>query len=342
MKAAVLGAGSIGKGNSVYLASSGCDVTLWDRKEDRLSPIRNGITASGQREGLFRIPVTRELPEALQNADLILVCTIASGHRPVAEAMKGHLPEGADIIVTNCCWGAVEFRQILGEEADRKHVRISETAGQLILCSSPSPDAVFLKTIKKEVFLACTDPRETDAVLERIAPFYPRFSKASSVLDTSLNNTNMICHGPMALYSFSRLENGEDYLLFRTAATRRVCSVMDKIDAERVRVMEKCGIPVLTNLEILNSFWPDKRDSVYDVLHMTKAYSVTKGPATAEHRFITEDMPFGLVPVVQLGKRFGVPTPSLETVVSALSLVMDTDYFSMGPDLSKLDLKKYL
>lgn len=198
MKFAILGAGNTGKAYSAFLSHGGHQVLLYDRSQERLAPVQaRGISATGVVEGRFPVPVTTQL-EDCGDSDVILVCTVAAGHRPLAAGLRGVLRPGQIILVTNCCWGAVEFDMELGAEAERKGCPIGETGGQLILCSSPAPDAVYLKTVKKSMGLACVRPGDTAGVLERLAPVFPQLCPAANVLETSLNNSNPISHGPLA------------------------------------------------------------------------------------------------------------------------------------------------
>ena len=341
MKFAILGAGNTGKAYSAFLTHHGHQVLLYDRSPSRLEPIRKqGLTATGVVEGTFSVPVTESL-EQCGGCDVILVCTVAAGHRPLAAGLKGLLRPGQVILVTNCCWGAVEFDQELGQEAQEKGCAICETGGQLILCNSPSASEVFLKTVKEQVSLSCVRPSQLGQVLDLLSPVFPQFRPASNVLETSLNQANPISHGPLALFNITRIENGEDFLLFGTGATPKVTAFMEKIDRERVAVVTACGLPAPTELEMLNSFWPQPQASIYDVLHNTKAYSVTKGPKSLDHRYFTEDLPYGLVPYIRLGKKLGIPTPCLEALVTVLGIYMDEDYLSQGPEVESLDLARY-
>ena len=248
MKFAILGAGNTGKAYSAFLSHGGHQVLLYDRSQERLAPIQaRGISATGVVEGRFPVPVTTQL-EDCGDSDVILVCTVAAGHRPLAAGLGGVLRPGQIILVTNCCWGAVEFDMELGAEAERKGCPIGETGGQLILCSSPAPDAVYLKTVKKSMGLACVRPGDTAGVLERLAPVFPQLCPAANVLETSLNNSNPISHGPLALFNITRMENGEDFLLFGTGVTPRVARFMEKIDRERVAVVRACGVSAPTEL----------------------------------------------------------------------------------------------
>lgn len=343
MKIAILGAGNTGKAYSVFLTQLGHEVVLYDRSADRLEPLlQNGVTATGHIEGFFPVSSTSNLAEAVHACRLILICTVAAGHRPLAAALRGLLEQGQNILITNGCWGAVEFDLELAQEAAAKDCTISETNGQLILCSSPAPDAIYLKTIKRQVSFSCTRPSKNQELLKFYHPLFPQLCPASSVLYTSLNNSNPISHGPLALFNLTRMENGEDYLLFGTGATKRVARFMERIDEERVRVVRACGIESPTQLEMLNAFWPEKQTSLYDVFHKTAAYSVTKGPTSLNHRFLTEDLPYGLVPYLRLGKRFGIETPILSALVQMFGLYMETDYLSQGPELKMLDFSQFL
>lgn len=342
MKFLILGAGNTGKAYSAYLLSKGQEVTLYDRSLERLSSLRTqNLKASGVVSGEFSPALTNCL-DCAKDSDVILVCTVAEGHRPLALALKGALAPGQLLLVTNGCWGAVEFDQVLGEEADRKGCVLAETGGQLILCSSPAPEEVYLKTVKQTMTLSCVHPQQTAAVCSRLKEIFPQFVPGDSVLDTSLNNSNPMIHAPLVLFNATRLENGEDYLLFGTGVTEKVARFVEHMDAERVAVVKACGVPPRTELEMLNAFWPEKQPTLLDVLHKTPAYQVTKGPKTLNHRYLSEDLPFGLAPVLVLARRFGIDTPYMEALVHMLGLYMGVDFLTLAPDLSTVDLARYL
>ncbi len=101
-------------------------------------------------------------------------------------------------------------------------------------------------------------------------------------------------------------------------------------------------MPVHSELELLNSFWPEPQGSLYNVLHKTPSYQVTRGPKTLNHRYFTEDLPYGLVPYLILGRRLGVDTPVLASLIHLLSVYMQEDYQAQGPDLMGLQLSRYL
>lgn len=342
MRFCIIGAGNTGKAYAAYLSQLGHDIILYDRDQKRLEPIRqNGLNASGQVEGHFTPFVTHNLPDAIAGRDCLLLCTVASGHLPVAQALSGYLEKSQKILVTNGCWGAVEFDMALGKEAAAKGGSIAETGGQLLLCSSPDPSSIFVKTVKKSIQAACTRPSQTAAMLEQLSTAFPQLTPAGNVLETSLNNSNPIIHGPLALCNFTRMENGEAYALFGDGLTRHVAMLAEALDGERVEIMRACGVQPQTCLELLNASWPKPEASIYNVFHNNPSYTVTRGPKTLNHRYLTEDLPYGLVPLAKLARKYRVKTPCLDSLLFLFSTLMDTDYLESGPDILSADLETY-
>ena len=56
------------------------------------------------------------------------------------------------------------------------------------------------------------------------------------------------------------------------------------------------------------------------------------------NRYLTEDCPNGLVPWSELGKLCGVPTPTMDAVISIYSLVHERNWRGTGIDLDRLGL----
>ncbi len=351
MEIVIIGAGNAGKATAAYLLSmrqpSFNDKT--DDMHDSSYKVRlitgdakkaaetekNGLTASGRITGNFR-PMIEYSPYGTgdiraSKADVIIVQTVAGAHRDVAERLKGHLGKNQLIIIFNGNWGAAEFESVLGAEAREKKTLICETAAQLFLCSSPDINSVNITGIKESVGFAVSDMKRIREACERAVRLFPGLKTAENIIDTSANSSNPVIHGPIAAFNITRLENGEDYTLFGTALPEKLIRYIEKADLERCAVIEALGTKATGVLEILNSFWPVKRESLRDALKENEAYRDIKGPKTLLHRYIEEDIPYGLVPLSVLGKKLGVPTPYTDSVITGLSLYLGRDFMKEGP-----------
>lgn len=61
-------------------------------------------------------------------------------------------------------------------------------------------------------------------------------------------------------------------------------------------------------------------------------------PVTLIHRYILEDAPMSLVPMVSLGAQLGVETPLMSAVVEICSAMLGQDFWSEGRTVESLGL----
>ena len=55
-------------------------------------------------------------------------------------------------------------------------------------------------------------------------------------------------------------------------------------------------------------------------------------------RYITEDVPCSLVPMSSLGKKFGVPTPTTDSLIALASAMHGCNYMEEGRTVEKLGI----
>jgi opine dehydrogenase len=57
-----------------------------------------------------------------------------------------------------------------------------------------------------------------------------------------------------------------------------------------------------------------------------------------KHRYITEDLMYGLVPTSYLAEVAGLKTPVFNSIISVAGVAKEVDYWSEGVSLEKLSL----
>jgi opine dehydrogenase len=63
-----------------------------------------------------------------------------------------------------------------------------------------------------------------------------------------------------------------------------------------------------------------------------------KAPPCLDHRYIHEDVGYGLVPMAALGRLAGVATPTMDALVQLVSVALGVDYARDGLTLERLGL----
>jgi opine dehydrogenase len=78
--------------------------------------------------------------------------------------------------------------------------------------------------------------------------------------------------------------------------------------------------------------------SIYRAISESEPNRTIKSPSTLEHRYLKEDVGYGLVPMAEIGRLAGVKTPVIDSLITLASAISRTDYRSLGLTLEKMGL----
>ena len=342
MKIAVIGAGNGGQSISGYLALQGYEVSLYDIDAERIKALqeKGGIQLEGRIEGFGQVAcITTDIAEAVRGAEIVMVTTVANAHRAVAKSIAPYVEEGQVIILNpgRTC-GALVFKQTLNECGCAKRYYLGEAQTLVYACRVIENGHVNVIGIKDEVLLAGLPASDTDYILEKITPIYPCFVKAPNVLHTSLENIGAMFHPCVLLFNAATIERNEVFWFYRDM-TEQVASFIEKFDAERLAVGKAYGIELLSVREWIKFAYKDTEgETLCERMRNNPAYHDIKSPSTIFTRQLTEDIPTGVLPIMELGKAAGVTTPLLESMVHICEGLLNMDLHTNGRSLRNLGL----
>ncbi|MEG0368608.1 MAG: NAD/NADP octopine/nopaline dehydrogenase family protein [Hungatella sp.] len=338
----VIGTGRTARAMVAYLGKQGRAVTIYGRNKQVLEDFADhGIEVTGFCQGHYYPQVEVQMKDAVKDAEIILVMTVASAHRSIAQQLAGNLQNGQCILIFNGNWGACEFYQILQKELEEKQVIVAETGSMLFLADYIG-DKCHIKSVKKELAVAAIPAYAVWDIVKKMKFLFPQLVPQSNVVETSFNNSNPIIHAPLTLFNITRMEQGEDYYFYGEGATRSTIGFVERIDEERCAVMHAMGIKPQRCVDIINSFWPEKYEGLYDAIKNNKLYLSGKGPTTLNHRYLTEDLPFGIVPIALLGKEYKVSTPCVDNLLKCFEYLLNHDYQEDAPLINRKFLQQIL
>ncbi|NGX17147.1 NAD/NADP octopine/nopaline dehydrogenase family protein [Wenzhouxiangella sp. XN24] len=334
MKITVLGAGAGGTAVAFDCAAHGHEVRLFDFEQfpGNIEAIatQGGIHAEGNISGFGPIAYSgHDIDAALRGAELIYVVGPAYSTEPFGKAVAGKLSAGQTVIVSPCsCGGALAFKRAAGLALDDESIRVAETSTlhYAVRVTEPGRIRVFLK-LKAGNLLAALPGRHTGGILELIADVYPGMEPAGNVLQTSLQNANPIIHPAVTLSNAARIETtGGDFLFYEDGVSDSVGRLIEALDNERIAIGKKLGITILPDPEM------GMRQGYMLEANYGSGYRNAPGfrgigaQPQLDHRYLTEDVGYGLVFMSELAKQVGVPTPGIDAVIQVASIVMASDY----------------
>ncbi len=78
--------------------------------------------------------------------------------------------------------------------------------------------------------------------------------------------------------------------------------------------------------------------SIYRAINDSEPNRTIKSPKTLDHRYIKEDVGYGLVPMAEIGRLLGINTPVIDALITLASVVSRTDYRKEGLTVEKMGL----
>lgn len=339
MNIAIIGAGNGGQTMAAHLTMEGHKISLYDINEKIISEIskKGGIQCEGVINGFVPVEPTTNIRQAIEDAEIIMCTTNANAHENVAESIAPYVQDNQIILIFPGYWGALEFSKVLENKARNKRIYIGETESLIYTCRYIRPGHVNVRSIKQNLEFATYPSEDVLEVKSRLEKIYPQLLPQESVLRTTLNNVNPIFHTPITLLNTGRIESEGDFYFYPEGATPSVVNVIEKIDQERLALGEALGVKLSSSLELLQRFYNVNEKTLYKAINKNKAYQTGKAPTTLQYRYIYEDIPYGLVPISELGKALDVPTICTDLLIDLAEIVVNKDLRSMGLNLKKLE-----
>jgi len=339
---AILGAGNGAHAMAGHLALQGFPVKLYNRFEHEIVHMREqgGVHVEGVVEGFGRLDlVSTDIAPVIEGADIIMVVVPAFAHRFMAEVCAPHLGEDQVVILNpGRTGGALEFTHVLRQRGVKAPVVVAEAQTLIYACRISGPARVQILGIKKEVPLAALPARDTTAALALARQLYPQFVPAANVLETSLDNIGAVFHPSIMVLNANRIEAGEDFDFYQ-GMTPMVAGFLEVIDSERMAVARAYGVRVESARDwLMRAYEGIHGDTLYERIQSNRAYAGLKAPKTLYMRYLTEDVPCGLVPIVSLAEVAGIETPASRGIVDVACSLLRRDFWVEGRTRKNLGL----
>jgi len=338
MKIAVMGSGAGGTAVAFDWSAHGHDVFLFDfdRFPDNVLRIAASqkIEAEGDLEGSAPIAYAgHEIETVMKGAPLVFLVGPAFATRPFAAACAPYLEAGQEIVVCpGSTGGALAFKHEAGLDVASDEIRVSETSTlpYAVRLTEPGHIRVFLK-LTGGFFVATLPARHTEGTLELLREVYPGLEPARNVLQTTLQNANPVIHPVVTLLNAALLERTSgDFLFYEEGVTPGVGRLIEAVDVERIAIGRALGIEVVPDPELSLRQGYMTEDSYEDGYRTAPGFLGIKAQSSLDHRYLNEDVGYGLVFLAALGRQLSVETPIMDSVIALTSRLMCRDYRAEG------------
>jgi opine dehydrogenase len=344
---AVLGGGNGGHCMAADLTLAGHDVHWYELPEladGRFGPaLASGVvtmTGIGRTGAARPALVTTDMAAALAGTKLVNVAIPAFGHGRFFELMLPHLVDGQVVVLWAGDFGAIELYTLIRRERPGLAVDVVEASTLPYGTRLTGPAAVELILSAPLLVASAVPATRNPEVIPGLTELWPCVAPAENALAAALSNPNPIVHPPGSLLNVGRIQFSKgNFYMYGEGITEAVARVIRHVYDETAMIAEAYGCRVLqyedkdfrTTVSIMGVAFQAPFDTSGEIARIL-------GPKTIHDRYITEDLPMGLVPAAQLARLAGKPAHLIEAIVYLGSSVCDQDFWQQGRTLDKLGL----
>ena len=277
----------------------------------------------------------------MKGNEIVVIYIQTNFHEQLIERLAPHLEDGQIVLINP---GYLSTAYMLKHCKD-KDLIIAEAESSFIdgRIMEPGLFRVGFRNVRNPIGIYPAARREE--AIAKLDQMQQRFVYLNSVVEAALHNPNLIVHTVGSVMSIPRIEMAKDqFCMYHEAYTRNnpaTWAILEKLDSEKMDVLEKLGFPRMRYVEACkyrNSL-DDEMDAKEVFLNYAEMPTRAKGPVKVDSRYISEDVPQGLVMLEALGKSLNVPTPICTSLIEIATAALGRDMRAEGRTPEKLGVE---
>ena len=357
MKIAILGGGNGAHAMAADLSMAGHEVRWFElpRFAEHLKPAMDKggvqfdatdykgdelVSSAGGKSGFAKISkITTDPKEAVKGAEVIHVNVPSFGQMAFVEQVSPHLEDGQVMVFHPDNFATLVCAKYFKEKAMRKNVTLAAAECMIYACRISGPAKVHLFSTKDKIGFAALPATKTKEALRLVNKHYPQYFASKNVLEAGIHNLNFIVHPTSTILNTVNIEKFGAYENRGYDTTPSVANVMEALDKEKCSIAKAYGLSPTPYLEVLNRYYGTKGDTIYEAIRNCKAYIAGTSPDSMKARYVTEDIPYGHVPISMLAKLANVGAPTFDAMISIAEAINKENYRTEGRTLQKLGLE---
>lgn len=315
---AIIGGGNGGQSLAGHLAIMGYRVRLYDIFPETVATLNalKCVTLRGRVTGCGPLEfASTDIGEVLKGADYVMVTVPATAHPLLATQCAPHLRDGQHVYVhPGASLGALDFYTTIKREGCTADVTISETNSLIYSCRAEKPGFTVIHGIKQDLILGTIPANRTDEALAPLQACFPQVRGGKNIFESTLANGNAMLHPGPSLLNASLIESEHSWRYYVDGITPSIGAFVEKLDAERMAVAKALNAPAISLLEWFKIAYGVDAKTISEASRTNPAYQDIAGQKVIRTRYIMEDIPKSLVPLLELARVTGVDAPCMASV----------------------------
>lgn len=334
MRIAVLGGGHGSYAAAADLSEQGHEIRLWRRDASAFAPVlQSGSIGLIDAKGVRRVRValaTTAMSAAVRGAELVLVPTPATAQADIARELAPHLEPGQVVFCPPGTFGSYVMAKIAQATRGALDVAFAETGTLPYLARKRADDEIAITMRAKRLPVGVFPAQRTVTALEVIRRAYPAVHPVEDALSAALMNAGPVIHPPLILMNAGPLEHFERWDIHNEGTQPSIRHVTDALDTERIAVREALGYAP-PHYPLRDHYTTDKW--MYGDAHdrLTQSGDWRERIDLHSHRYMREDVAYGLAFLVSVARWAGVAAPVASGLLAVASAALGEALYDDSP-----------
>lgn len=344
MKITVLGTGNVGCTLAADLSDKGHIISLVKTSKQK-SEVFNLLKKTKQitlkeKDNIKKIKIHQVSNNLslIKEADIIILTIQTNYHEKLIFKLNKFCRDGQIFIIVPGYLSTLYFIKHFS-----KKVFIVEAESSPIDCrlNNFGTSTVSFRNIRNPISVF---PNLSNEVKLKLDLLKYNYTFLQSPIEAALHNPNLIVHTVGAFMSAPRIEKAkENYCMYKEVFTDSVWNILNALDKEKITILKKLNLNNCSYLEACkyrNSL--DLKVNASQIFfNYANSPDVVTGPDRVDSRYLTEDVPQGLVLLESIGKFLKIKTPVCSSLIELSSVLLKKNFRKDGRTLEKLGKKNF-
>jgi opine dehydrogenase len=289
--------------------------------------------------------ITRDPKAAIEGADVVMIFIQTTYHQALAEKIAKYFQDDQLVILVPGYAGSIFYSKLCDNKPIFAEGESTPNDARVV---EPGIVKVLFKNARNSLsFFPAAKTARGMSITANLFPAYNIDKKnvRKHIFESALHNPNIIVHTvglyvmyPMLEYCAKHHPNEVPYMYRDALSTDMAWLMIEKLDAEKMAVLSALGCEPIPYLDAC--LFRNEEDLTQDPKAVFESYKISSppGPYSFDNRYVTEDVPMGLVLLSSLGDKLGIAMPECNRLIEICGGILKRDFFVEGRTLDSLGL----
>tara|TARA_Y100001970_G_scaffold1130_1_gene1330 strand:+ start:13196 stop:14266 length:1071 start_codon:yes stop_codon:yes gene_type:complete len=340
----IMGSGNTGLSTALKLKNDGHKVCLFELPNfsDSTKDLFGKLNLILEEEDfdLSLDLITNNIEDALDFSKIIIICVPAYAHKGFAEALSNKVSNDHIVVLMPGTLGSLEIKNIL-EKNESEIPILAETDTSPYVCRRTGKTQATILGEVPSLGIAIMPKKLTNEITQKLKEFFPTLNSYADVLECGLSSLNPVMHPAGVLLNSGRIEKSEgEFYFYNEGVTPSVSNVINAVDKERRNIAKVFDHNLPNIADSFHSAGFGIKGNLIETISSSKMLTSLKAPGVVNHRWLTEDISYGIYTWSLIGNKFEVPTETMGNIISLASTMLNINLKENSRNLDDLGINK--